>query len=156
MRDMARRERKLAAMRRATTRARPWPLGLAAYAVVTGPLTLAWGVWGWAMPTLCTGVMLLRAAQRAGRVSDHRDGDEGSKALVALPVPVDPLEAELLCQALERAGIPASYFGRATRNSRVPGGGIAFGSARRSSAGVLEADVERALEIASRLNQKEG
>src|SRR4051794_39794580 len=95
----------------------PWRAAFSLYVPTSVLFTVAWGVWGWAASTLALAVAFLYAALRtyASLRTPHerQNAVQDESVLTALPLSVNPLEAELLCQALEREGIPATYFGRA-------------------------------------------
>jgi hypothetical protein len=89
---------------------------------------IGWGIYGWAAVTLTYGLSLLFRAvtlYRGGGAASTSASKEGM-SLVAVSAPVDPWEAELICQALETDGIAATYFGRTNGSGVVPGGGIPY------------------------------
>lgn len=134
----------------------PWHAAFSLYVLTSVVLTVVWGVWGWAASMLALALALLYAALRtylALRTRHERHGaSQDESVLTALPLSVNPLEAELLCQALEREGIPATYFGRADPRGSIPGGGVGLGWTRRYRVGVRAGDIERALTLARGLD----
>jgi hypothetical protein len=132
--------------------AHPGRLALIVYAPVSIASAAFLGVLGWA---ICTSVLACAFFSAAIRIyvtqrseQRSRTARESDDALTVLPLAVTPFEAELLCQGLERAGIRATYFGRADPESSIPGGGVGFGSTRRYRVGVRASEVQRAMSFA--------
>jgi hypothetical protein len=90
--------------------------------VVSTGAWVGWGVIGWAVVMLAAaGWLFWRAFTPPRRRPDRAASWD---PLVAVTDPINPLEAELTCQVLEREGIPATYFGRANPDGVIPGGGV--------------------------------
>lgn len=105
-----------------------------------------WGVYGWAVVMFAFALFLLYrcVALLLGRAPKQVVSSDDQDQLVAVSGPVDQFEAELMSQALDAEGMPATYGGRPNPDGMIPGGGLRWSKTRVA---VRKRDATRASEL---------